>query len=309
MVTRREAEIRGSVEIITQQLSADLFRVRVAIENRNGMPTEALPMTREQALAAHVHLDAHHIVGRAEGEFVSLLDPPDEFREAAAAVRTSVRGRSSSAWPAGRDTLLSSPIILYDYPQIAPESAGDMFDGTEIDEILTLHMMLLTDSEKQRNVRCRRSCTANPRADRNVAARTTLENARRRPRTAPRRRIRCHECRPLGSMTDRPHLASIRVSDVEIRPGDRVRLWPLGRADIMDIALEGRCATIEAIEQDFENRVHLAVVIDDDPGRDLGLAQHIGHRFFFSPEEVEPLPEESPSDLRDGNRRERVRRF
>lgn len=93
--------------------------------------------------------------------------------------------------------------------------------------------------------------------------------------------------------SDRPQLASVRVSDVEIRVGDRVRLWPLGRADIMDMALEGKLATVEAIEQDFEDRVHLAVVIDDDPGRDLGLARHIGHRFFFSPEEVEPQPEEA----------------
>ncbi len=85
----------------------------------------------------------------------------------------------------------------------------------------------------------------------------------------------------------------MRVSDVEIRPGDRVRLWPLGRGDIMDMALEGKLATVEAIDQDFEDRVHLAVVVDDDPGRDLGLDRQIGHRFFFSPAEVEPLPEEA----------------
>ncbi|HEY1784287.1 MAG TPA: hypothetical protein VGG30_02015 [Pirellulales bacterium] len=99
---------------------------------------------------------------------------------------------------------------------------------------------------------------------------------------------------PWDQLSDRPQLASVRVSDVEVRPGDRVRLWPLGRADIMDMALQGKLAVVEAIEQDFENRIHLAVVVDDDPGRDLGLARHIGHRFFFAPEEIEPLPEETP---------------
>jgi hypothetical protein len=75
--------------------------------------------------------------------------------------------------------------------------------------------------------------------------------------------------------------------------GDRVRLRPRRGGDILDIELAGRTATIEAIEQDYEDRIHLAVVLDDDPGRDLGLLRRPGHRFFFSPEEVEPLrPEE-----------------
>jgi Ni2+-binding GTPase involved in maturation of urease and hydrogenase len=68
-----------------------------------------------------------------------------------------------------------------------------------------------------------------------------------------------------------------------------VRLRPRHRADIMDVALAGKTATIEAIERDLENRVHLAVVIDDDPGRDLGMLRQVGHRFFFAPMEVEPL--------------------
>jgi hypothetical protein len=93
-----------------------------------------------------------------------------------------------------------------------------------------------------------------------------------------------------NEFTDAAKLTSVRISDVEIRPGDRVRLWPLHRADIMDMALEGKMATVEAIEVDFEDRVHLAVVVDDDPGRDLGMLRQIGHRFFFSPAEVEPLP-------------------
>jgi hypothetical protein len=89
--------------------------------------------------------------------------------------------------------------------------------------------------------------------------------------------------------TDRRKLESIHVGPFEIRAGDRVRLCPRSRADILDLALAGMAAIIEAVEQDFEGRVYLAVTVDDDPGRDLGQLRQPGHRFFFAPEEVEPL--------------------
>jgi hypothetical protein len=88
---------------------------------------------------------------------------------------------------------------------------------------------------------------------------------------------------------ERPRLDRVRVDGVDLEPGDRVRLCPLGRADIMDLALEGKIATIEAIEQDFEDRIYLAVTVDEDPGRDLGQRKQPGHRFFFGVEEVEPI--------------------
>jgi hypothetical protein len=86
-----------------------------------------------------------------------------------------------------------------------------------------------------------------------------------------------------------PRLQTIRVAGVDYTVGDRVRLWPLGDADILDMALKGKTATIASIEQDFEDRVFLAVTVDDDPGRDLGTEGKPGHRFFYRPEEVEPL--------------------
>jgi hypothetical protein len=92
-------------------------------------------------------------------------------------------------------------------------------------------------------------------------------------------------------LAERPALESIRVFGVDLRTGDRVRLWPQKKADIMDMALEGKVALIEAIEQDFEDNIQLAVVLDDDPGREFGMMRQPGHRFFFSPEEVEPLKE------------------
>jgi hypothetical protein len=90
-------------------------------------------------------------------------------------------------------------------------------------------------------------------------------------------------------LSEKPGLDRIRVAGVDLKPGDRVRLWPLGRADIMDLALEGKTATIQAIEQDFEDRIYLTVTVDDDPGKDLGQQRQPGHRFFFGVEEVEPL--------------------
>ena len=89
--------------------------------------------------------------------------------------------------------------------------------------------------------------------------------------------------------SDRRRLECLHIGPCEIRPGDRVRLRPRGRADILDLALVGRTATVEAIEQDYDGRAYLAVTVDDDPGRDLGTLRQPGHRFFFQPEEVEPL--------------------
>jgi hydrogenase maturation protease len=81
-----------------------------------------------------------------------------------------------------------------------------------------------------------------------------------------------------------------RIADVAVRPGSRVKLRPRAGGDVMDIALAGKTAIVESIEQDYEGKFHLGVVIDDDPGRDIGLMRQPGHRFFFTPEEVEPLP-------------------
>ncbi|HYC62463.1 MAG TPA: hypothetical protein VEK79_23125 [Thermoanaerobaculia bacterium] len=88
---------------------------------------------------------------------------------------------------------------------------------------------------------------------------------------------------------DKPVPETVRVAGVELRRGDRVRLRPKPGGDIFDLALAGRVATIESILCDYEDHIHLAVVIDDDPGRDLGEQRFPGHRFFYTPEEVEPL--------------------
>ncbi len=94
-------------------------------------------------------------------------------------------------------------------------------------------------------------------------------------------------------LEDKSPVESVAIAGVTVRTGDRVRLRPRKGGDIMDIALVGQTAAIEAIEQDYEGKIHVCVVLDDDPGRDMGLLRQPGHRFFFDVDEVEPLaPEE-----------------
>jgi hydrogenase maturation protease len=90
-------------------------------------------------------------------------------------------------------------------------------------------------------------------------------------------------------LEDKKPVEALCVGGIEVRPGSRVRLRPKPGGDIMDIALTGKSAVIEAIEQDYEGKAHVCVVLDDDPGRDIGLMRQPGHRFFFDAEEVEPV--------------------
>lgn len=141
----QQAAMNGVIDVAAENVGEDLFRVRVEVRNTSKMRDRAAG--RDVALMQSL-ISTHTILGVAGGEFVSLLEPPAELQTMAAECK------NKGAWPvlvgdAGeRDTLLASPIILYDYPQIAPESVGDLFDGTEIDEILSLRIMTLTDEEK-----------------------------------------------------------------------------------------------------------------------------------------------------------------
>jgi hypothetical protein len=94
-----------------------------------------------------------------------------------------------------------------------------------------------------------------------------------------------HEWESLGEDST---LSSIRIGGRELKVGDSVRLFPGDGGDILDMALAGQIAVIESIEQDYEEKVHLAVVLENDPGKDLGFLKQPGHRFFFGIDEVEP---------------------
>jgi hydrogenase maturation protease len=96
-------------------------------------------------------------------------------------------------------------------------------------------------------------------------------------------------------LEEKTPLDHLEIAGVEVRTGSHVRLRPRKGGDVMDIALAGQSATIECIEQDYEGKQHVCVVLDDDPGKDMGLLRQPGHRFFFDAEEVEPLsPDEVP---------------
>lgn len=96
-------------------------------------------------------------------------------------------------------------------------------------------------------------------------------------------------------LEEKPPLDSIELQGVALHRNDRVRLRPRAGGDVFDLALAGRVAIIESFQQDYEGKVHVCVVVDDDPGKDVGMMRQPGHRFFFAPEEVEPLGPESES--------------
>lgn len=144
---REEAFSEGVIDVTARLVEDGVYRLAIRVQNRAEVACTA-EMSRDEMLPFAMAA-AHTILSARGAVFVSLLDPPEELRPAVAECQ------NIGTWPvlageAGqRERMLSSPIILYDYPQIAPESPGDLFDGTEIDEILTLRIMTLTDDEKQ----------------------------------------------------------------------------------------------------------------------------------------------------------------
>ncbi len=146
VLAREQRAVEGEVEVAAADAGEGLFRLTLRVLNRIRLD-DAGRASRDDALLRCL-VSTHAILGVRGGEFVSLLEPPDHWREAAAACR------NVGVWPVlagaegSKDVMLSSPIILYDYPQVAPESPGDLFDGGEIDEMLTLRILTLTDEEK-----------------------------------------------------------------------------------------------------------------------------------------------------------------
>jgi hypothetical protein len=147
VIVREQQAIEGSIQLSCSIAGDDLFRITVRILNQTILP-RADDSTRDQALMRSL-VSTHTILAVENGEFISLTDPPDKWKLQAE------NCKNIGAWPvlvgeeSERDTILSSPIILSDHPQLAPESPGDLFDSTEIDEILTLRIMTLTDEEKR----------------------------------------------------------------------------------------------------------------------------------------------------------------
>jgi hypothetical protein len=147
LLFRRQQAVAGAIEVSTNAVGNDALKVTIQILNHTPLP-QAGRQSRDEALMRSF-VSTHTILTVEKGEFVSLLDPPEALREAAAGCSNIGTYPVLVGEEGSRDCMLSSPIILYDYPQIAPESAGNLYDGTEIDEILTLRIMTLTDEEKR----------------------------------------------------------------------------------------------------------------------------------------------------------------
>src|ERR1700720_1588317 len=279
-IIRRQQSLHGAIHIAAQPVGSQVFKIRVTVENQS--PVSAPDLDQPEEVLMRTLASTHTILELDGGEFFSLMDPPESHAELAATC-TNV-----GTWPVlvgekekgEAATVLSSPIILYDYPEIAPESPGEFFDATEIDEILALRVLTMTDQEKWEMRQL------------DEHARDILDRTEALPEEdfwKMHGTIRGNKFSGEDFYNPNTRLDSVTVQGTDLMVGHRVRIRPQGRADIMDLALEGKIAVIESIEQDAENRVHLALVLEDDPGKDLGMLRQPGHRFFYGSHEVEPL--------------------
>jgi hypothetical protein len=269
-VRKRALALRGTVRVRVERVEAErpLLKLCVRVENETPCADAAAP--RDEALRSA--LIATHLLLECEGAgFLSLIDPPPWAAAAAAACKPTRSWPVLAGAPGSRDTLLAAPIILYDHAAIAPESPGDLFDNTEIDEILALRTLTLTEEEK------RQARATDPRAS---------ELVDRVDAMPPEMMSRLHGAlRGLhrGEMVPRPASGGCGINK-----GARVRLRPATRrTDAQDLLFAGRSATVEAVLRDDEDREYLAVTIDDDPAAELH--RWYGRFHYYRPEEVEPL--------------------
>lgn len=284
-IVRHRRALTGTVEIETMPTeAADVHRVRVRVENTT---TWSGPGNRDDA--SRSSFIGVHVLGVVRrGQFVSVLDAPEHMADAVGSCS------QYRLWPvlvgseSVADLVLAAPLILYDQPEIAPESTGDFYDGLEIDELMSLRVMTLTDEEK---VEAR---ATDPRAaaiiDRVDAMGPddlgVLHGAIRSLRTTD------HEpdapwWDPDVDASYSPDTDAALVNGVALARGAAVVLHPGRRADAHDIFYEGRRATVGAVLYDVDGAVHFAVTVDDDPAAEL--YDETGRYLYFSPDEVEPV--------------------
>lgn len=263
------------VEWATQ---GSLRRLRVRFENHSLFRGD----DRAAALRT-AFLSAHTLLAiDGPGLFVSLMDVPEKLAAIAKACA------NEQTWPvlvgdATRDPrygpmVLSSPIILYDYPANAPQSEGDKFDGTEVDELLNLSILTMSDAEKAE------ARATDPRA------KTLIDRAQAMSAehfAQLHGAIKFDEGPAFETEETQPGMAHVTVNGVRVQKGSHVRLHPSRRADVWDTFLAGKTARVKGVYEDFERRHYVAVSIDDDPASDMH--DWYGRSLFFYPDEIEPL--------------------
>ena len=260
---------------------------RVSVTVRNTGPAAA---DKEAAIATSPI--GTHVIGEVlGGEFVSLLEPPDS---AAAAVSRCTRHRCFpvlAGRPGERDLLLISPIILYDHPEIAEQSEGALFDSTEIDEILTLRVMTMTDEEKaQARATDPLAAELIDRCDSmSPESMQQLHGILRNPHAGliPEIPEGVDWWDPLADNAVHPDLDAVLVNGVRVAAGSRVRLRPSRRADAQDIFFAGKSARVTSVHEDVDGQKYVGVIVEDDP--DVEMPDSYGRYLYFTPDEVEPL--------------------
>lgn len=273
--------------------------VSIRVENRTAPgPGRDRPAWLRRALVAC------HLVLEADGaSFVSQLDPPVWAAPFVQACRNDGLFPVLAGPPGQSRVMLSSPIILYDHPELAPQSEAAFFDALEIDELLSLRTLTLSEAEK------REMRGTDPRVaalldqvedmpdelwDRLHGTVRYLDSMTGGATTGGARAAGAAPPEdpwwdPAGDASVDPERDAVRIAGVDVRRGSRVVLRPSGRADAHDIFLAGRTARVAAVLLDVDGRHHLAVTLDDDPGADL-MAAH-GRYLYFAPDEVEPIQE------------------
>ena len=303
-ITRTAQAVYGIIRIGARRVAGPFGALRLTVRIENLTSPGAALRGRDDALA-HALIAAHTLIRVPGGTFISMTDPPEW---AAAEVAACV---NLGTWPvlAGppqcRDLMLSSPVILYDHAEVAPESQGDLFDATEIDEILTLRTLALTDAEKQA------ARATDPRASELM---DRLEGMPPELFDKLHGAIRYLNAVPAqaspAAVTDRPDVPwwdpgsdtsvspetdHVIVNGVAVARGSKVIMRPGSRrADAQDLFLAGRAATVEAVLFDVDDQAHVAVTPDDDPAADLN-ASH-GRFLYFATDEIEPINNESRTE-------------
>ncbi|SCF07356.1 hypothetical protein GA0074695_3271 [Micromonospora viridifaciens] len=294
-VVRRRWPLSASVSVSAEECQAPFRLRRLTVRVDNTDRSTPADSRRSDALRCCL-LAAHTLIAVDRGRFLSLLDPPEWAAHAARECRNVHTFPVLAGEPDRPDVILSSPVILYDHPRIAPESPGDLHDAAEIDEILSLRTLTLSDAEK-REVRA-----TDPRAA------AILDRVETMP---PEVLERLHGAirslapvRPPGEAAEAapwwepgaepavaPEAETVLVAGTLLARGSRVRLRPRRRGtDAHDMFLAGRAARVEQVLLDVDGTRFLAVTVDDDPGAELH--QWYGRLRHFRPDEVEPLPGE-----------------
>jgi hypothetical protein len=297
-LVRTRRELRGAVTVDVGR-DDDLDRVSLTVINTTDPPADPLDAIAGSMIGTHV------IAEISGGRFVSLLEPPPSAEAAAARCRHNRCFPVLAGAPGEDDLLLVSPIILYDHPQVAEQSEGALYDSTEIDEILTLRVMTMTDEEKaQARATDPLAAAIIERCDAmSPEAMQRLHGVLRDPHVGtstggvvPKVPDGVDWWDPSVDHAVRPEVDAVLVAGVPVARGSRVRLRPNRRADAQDIFVAGRIARVTSVHEDVDGNAHVGVVVEDDPAADLH--DWYGRYLYFAPDEVEPIDLESSNPER-----------